>query len=959
MWPSSHFGLPLISYSSHIRCSSLDFQSFGPQPMENFYSQTLIASGNVKQKSQISKQKGVEVSSFANVKSESKGENEKKDRRKMIIDINTKMFTVVELINLYGEVNQQLIEQGQMRLGRKFIEATENLIEIKKHLLQLQITFNGKQIDLDRFRNVWNYYSKELLDDDQQEKALQQKLPTISDNETNMMILESIADIVSVFSMNMSATERKRCSCMCRVQSLFGFMEQNMMLLSKNFDGKHFMINGYKGAKIDCMFFPCTSETHQSISIDNPGGEYINKPTFIICNPNALIYQQMVNSPNSYWLTFFLKRGINVMCWNYRKYGLSKSTICTGINPYNSKLDAEKVMDFLLNKMKVRGQIGVYGRSIGGIASTHLANKFPEQVKSLIVDRTFNELDVLSQRRVSGGCTSAVFKMISYSWQALNDYNFANAPCYKILTCDPQDDVVDNYCSLATGVAQKLCQNNYKDNKWKLFFQCLCAIYDMEDHLYNKLNDQEKSSLRFRIVSQMDETVSSVRQSTRNMSINDIEEENHTNDDNLQESLLKHNDDDLERQNFDRTGDKVESIMSPNENLQEKISITYIQKRLYTTKSFHDIHYNMHLIVLMLSDFTAGTVSLRDCLNNTKERSIEEFQIFLQVLEVYGVGYEDDIIQEKIIDRSQITHSQQAVFQLQEILQCYQRCSSALIKKDSKSYGGNKILKQHLINFLQFQIDCINDLVAIQNKIQYYQKYQTDYDILKQGHLVYMKCGHRGKPSRLEEKRISRLLRKSGFIPMLEEVYKEDKQKVTVRIQKSPSQLTQLQYINHSQDSQERKINSLKEKRSNLEDLNLKIDDLNRNNTQNDITGINEDENAMSFDKSQKDISIGGVGANGYKVGMNMNLIGISPGNGLANHHMNFINRIQREGSGEHGFSEKSRDGQTSSYQLSDEDRGSGNINNQTKDQNYRDMLAISSSDEGTNGIINNLAKFD
>jgi hypothetical protein len=34
-----------------------------------------------------------------------------------------------------------------------------------------------------------------------------------------------------------------------------------------------------------------------------------------------------------------------------------------------------------------------------------------------------------------------------------------------------------------------------------------------------------------------------------------------------------------------------------------------------------------------------------------------------------------------------------------------------------------------------------------------------------------MTCGHRGKPNRMEEKRISRLLRKSGFIPMLEEIY--------------------------------------------------------------------------------------------------------------------------------------------------------------------------------------------
>lgn len=32
-----------------------------------------------------------------------------------------------------------------------------------------------------------------------------------------------------------------------------------------------------------------------------------------------------------------------------------------------------------------------------------------------------------------------------------------------------------------------------------------------------------------------------------------------------------------------------------------------------------------------------------------------------------------------------------------------------------------------------------------------------------------MTCGHRGIPQRIEEKRISRLLRKSGFIPMLEQ----------------------------------------------------------------------------------------------------------------------------------------------------------------------------------------------
>jgi hypothetical protein len=45
-----------------------------------------------------------------------------------------------------------------------------------------------------------------------------------------------------------------------------------------------------------------------------------------------------------------------------------------------------------------------------------------------------------------------------------------------------------------------------------------------------------------------------------------------------------------------------------------------------------------------------------------------------------------------------------------------------------------------------------------------------DYQNPNQGHLVQMSCGHRGIPCRTEEKRVSRLLRKSGFIPMLEAI---------------------------------------------------------------------------------------------------------------------------------------------------------------------------------------------
>jgi hypothetical protein len=102
---------------------------------------------------------------------------------------------------------------------------------------------------------------------------------------------------------------------------MFGTVDQSLLMLEKNFEGKQFIIEGYGGVKLDCMFIPCSNDETVEVSIENPVGDYLDYPTFIICNPNALIYQQMVTAPNSYWLSFFLKRGVNVMCWNYRSYG--------------------------------------------------------------------------------------------------------------------------------------------------------------------------------------------------------------------------------------------------------------------------------------------------------------------------------------------------------------------------------------------------------------------------------------------------------------------------------------------------------------------------------------------------------------------------------------------------------------------------------------------------------------
>ena len=128
--------------------------------------------------------------------------------------------------------------------------------------------------------------------------------------------------------------------------------------------------------------------------------KYLDKPTIIMSSPNALIYQWMVTSANAYWLDFFLRRECNVFIWNYRGYGESQQAMLSpNYTLSEQRVDAERVMQFLVNRIRVKGKIGVYGRSIGGIAAAHLSNKFSNLIKVVVVDRTVGVFDAAIDMR--------------------------------------------------------------------------------------------------------------------------------------------------------------------------------------------------------------------------------------------------------------------------------------------------------------------------------------------------------------------------------------------------------------------------------------------------------------------------------------------------------------------------------------------------------------------------------
>lgn len=161
----------------------------------------------------------------------------------------------------------------------------------------------------------------------------------------------------------------KRYSCFCWFKETFSSLEQQTRLLEKIHHSYHYKVksqNNNSSPEIDSMFFPAV-DSNDPLSDEN--NQFKNLPTIIICNPNGLFYQDFVSGKNLPEIKLFLNLKINVMTWNYRGYGLTKGTT----SPSNIKSDAEEILNFVKNVLGVKGKIGVFGRSLGGIASTHLA----------------------------------------------------------------------------------------------------------------------------------------------------------------------------------------------------------------------------------------------------------------------------------------------------------------------------------------------------------------------------------------------------------------------------------------------------------------------------------------------------------------------------------------------------------------------------------------------------------
>jgi len=96
----------------------------------------------------------------------------------------------------------------------------------------------------------------------------------------------------------------------------------------------------------------------------------------------------------------------------------------------------------------------VHGQSIGGMVACHLAAH--ADVDFVCADRTFSSLITVAHH--SYGWFVGKLFLILTGWWSDSSISFANSSCYKILTFDPEDEIIKYPSSLKYALTKRVVE---------------------------------------------------------------------------------------------------------------------------------------------------------------------------------------------------------------------------------------------------------------------------------------------------------------------------------------------------------------------------------------------------------------------------------------------------------------------------------------------------------------------
>ena len=189
-------------------------------------------------------------------------------------------------------------------------------------------------------------------------------------------------------------------------------------------------------------YFRVNKDKIQGILISNSSAD---KAVIIFCNPNAGYFETCYHQAD--WLDFYTKLGIDYCSWNYRGFGTSSGSPSLS----NTFEDVQAVYDHLI--LLGYKKIGLHGRSIGGACAIHLADKLTklgQPISFLITDTTFHSLGVASEY-LAGKVAKFALWFAGEAGPTLTEL-WLGIDCPKLLTCDPNDEIIAEQASLKNGV---------------------------------------------------------------------------------------------------------------------------------------------------------------------------------------------------------------------------------------------------------------------------------------------------------------------------------------------------------------------------------------------------------------------------------------------------------------------------------------------------------------------------
>ena len=193
-------------------------------------------------------------------------------------EIYARIASNIELIGLYLNTNEKIINEPGSRPNRALINVTQALSEIKQTLdkIELKLSFAHPWFPPGKFVSFWAFYNKmNPVAEEATEQANARRfiarlsLPIVVQSEANTQNMLRLTEAMEDLKIQIRASVRK-CCCLRFDHLIFGRLDQARMILTETFDGKHIRLPGPDNNEIDCMFFPCTSKEKVNIDEEAP-----------------------------------------------------------------------------------------------------------------------------------------------------------------------------------------------------------------------------------------------------------------------------------------------------------------------------------------------------------------------------------------------------------------------------------------------------------------------------------------------------------------------------------------------------------------------------------------------------------------------------------------------------------------------------------------------------------------